>query len=237
MIDLKDKVCIVTGASRGIGKAIALRLAREGSRVELVARSRAALAELARGQPTLTAHVCDVTVPAEVETTVATILASRGRVDVLVNNAGIGVFGPLESTSYEDFRRVLEVNAGGTFLFAKAVLPAMKMQAAGDIINMSSVVGSKGYPEQTAYGASKHAVLGFTKALAAEVHDQGVRVRSICPGGVDTDMAGQARPDLDRSSLIRPEDVAEAVVYLLTAPPTAVVDNLNLRRRGNAPWF
>jgi 3-oxoacyl-[acyl-carrier protein] reductase len=106
-----------------------------------------------------------------------------------------------------------------------------------DIINISSVVGIKGYALQSAYGASKHAVMGLTKALASELHEHGIRVRAICPGGVDTGLALAARPDLERSSLIRPEDIAEAVVFLLRASDCAVIDTINLRRRDSQPWF
>jgi 3-oxoacyl-[acyl-carrier protein] reductase len=242
MRELRGKTAIVTGASRGIGRQVALRLAREGIAVTAVARSEALLAALARsalppGSAEITAHACDVRDEAAVVRVVAAHVARVGRLDVLVNNAGVGVFKPLEDTSYAEFSSTIEVNAGGTFLFTKAALPHMKRQGDGDIINVASVVAVKGYANQCAYGASKHAVLGLTKALAVEAQPHGVRVRSICPGGVDTELLAAARPDLDRSGLIRPEDIAELVVFLLRMADTAVVDNINVRRRNGEPWF
>lgn len=234
---LEGRVAVVTGASRGIGRAVALRLAREGARVEAVARTEEALRELAGSGERITARRADVAREDAVRDVVQAVLRDRGRIDVLVNNAGLGVFAPIEETSWDDFLRVLRVNAGGTFLFSRAVLPGMKRQRSGEIINISSVVGIKGYPRQTAYGASKHAVMGLTKALAAEVQEHGVRVRSICPGGVDTGLVAQARPDLDRTALMRPEDIADIVLWLLTTSPTAVVDHVQVRRPGSAPWF
>ncbi|MBN1444223.1 MAG: SDR family oxidoreductase [Planctomycetes bacterium] len=237
MESLQDKVAIVTGASRGIGRAVAVRLAREGARVTAVARSRSLLDELAAAESGIRTAVCDVTVESDVQRVVSEVLEREGCVDALVNNAGIGLFRRLEETSYAEFLEVLHTNAGGTFLFSRAVLPAMKARGRGEIINISSVVGARGYPLQTAYGASKHAVLGFTKALAAETAAEGIRVRSICPGGVDTQLGRQARPEVDTSGLIRPEDIADLVLFVLTASPTAVVDNINVRRPGAAPWF
>lgn len=237
MKTLNERVHLVTGASRGIGRAIARRLWEEGARVEAVARSREPLAELAAECPGVGFHVCDVTRESEVNATVKGVLEKHGRLDALINNAGVGRFGAIEETSYEDLLRVFEVNVGGAFLFTRAVLPAMRSRGDGDIINIASVVGSKGYPRQVAYGASKHALLGLTKSLAVELQPDGVRVRSICPGGVDTDLIAEARPDLDRSTLMRPADIAEIVVFLLAASPTAVVDNINVRRPGSSPWF
>jgi len=236
-VSLDGKVAIITGASRGIGRAIAERLASEGAKLELVARDRARLDALVRELPDAVAHVADVASEDDVERVVRDVLERRGRVDVLINNAGIGVFGPIEKTSWDDFVKVLHVNAGGTFLLSRAVVDPMRRQGAGDILNIASVVGSKGYREQAVYGASKHAVIGLTKALAVELHGTGVRVRAISPGGVATDLIREARPDLSLDGLIRPEDIADIVAFLLTAPATAVIDNVNVRRAGNEPWF
>lgn len=234
---LEGKVAIVTGASRGIGRAIALRLAREGAQVEAVARDRNALESLENESPAIAPHAGDVGDERDVARIAGDVLGHRGRIDILINNAGIGVFGPIESTSFESFLDVLRVNAGGTFLFSRAVIPAMKRQGAGEILNIASVVASKGYPEQSAYGASKHAVLGLTKALAAELHGTGIRVRSISPGGVATDLIVRARPDLDTAGLIQPEDIADIACFLLTAPSSALIDNVNVRRAASEPWF
>jgi 3-oxoacyl-[acyl-carrier protein] reductase len=237
MQDLTGRVAIVTGSSRGIGRAIAIRLARDSVLVAAVARSRADLEALAGECPGISPYTCDVTDEPQVEAVVRGVVSRHGRIDILVNNAGVGAFGPLEETTYADFQRLLAVNAGGTFLFTRAALPHMKERGQGDIVNVASVVAHKGYPRQSAYTASKHAVLGLTKAVAAEAHPFGVRVRAVSPGGVDTDLVAKARPDLDRSELIRPEDIAEIVLFLLKLPRTAVIDQVNVRRAGAEPWY
>ena len=228
---------IVTGASRGIGRALAISLAADGAQVTAVARTATALDELARERQGIVPAVADVSRESDVEAVVAAHVERHGGLDILINNAGVGAFGPVESIAYADFLDNLAINAGGTFLFSRAALPILARQKSGDIINIASVVAQKGYPNQSAYSASKHAVLGLTKALAEEAWPHGVRVRSICPGGVDTEMIGDARPDLDRSGLMRVEDVVETVRFLLRMSDTAVVDNVNLRRRGTRPWF
>ena len=129
----------------------------------------------------------------------------------------------------------METNAGGTYLCMQAALPHMKAVGDGDIINISSVVGLKGYPDQAAYGASKHAVMGLTRSIATEAAPAGVRVRAVCPGGVDTDLIRQARPDLDPGTLIQADDVAEAVIFMLKMSETGITDFLPIRRRGSEP--
>ncbi len=237
MKTLTDTVCIVTGASRGIGKAIAGRLAAEGARVVAVARDKTRLDRLEASSDSIRALVCDVTEEDRVEATVRDVLECEGRIDVLVNNAGTAEFCLLEETTYESFQHVMNVNVGGPFLFSKAVLPGMKKRRQGEIINISSIVGVQGYPGQAVYSASKHAVNGLTKALAAEVQADGIRVRSVSTGAVDTELGKAAKLDVDPSELMQPEDIASLVVFLLTGPPSGVVDNINIRRPGSKPWF
>jgi 3-oxoacyl-[acyl-carrier protein] reductase len=159
-----------------------------------------------------------------------------GRLDILVNNAGMGVFGPLVDTSTEEWDRVMAVNARGPFLLCREAIPLLRQQAHSFIINITSVVGVKGYANQAAYSASKHAVMGMTRALAKEVHADGIRVHAICPGGVDTDLVRDARPDLDPSVLIQPEEIADLVVFLVTRHGQAVVDEIHVRRAASTPW-
>jgi 3-oxoacyl-[acyl-carrier protein] reductase len=159
-----------------------------------------------------------------------------GRLDIVVNNAGVGVYGPLADFSTADWDRVMAVNARGPFLVCRESIPYLRQQVPSYIVNVSSVVGVKGYANQAAYSASKHAVMGMTKALAREVQADGIRVHAICPGGVDTDMAGSARPDLDRSILIAPDEVAEVVLFLVTRGGNAVIDGIQIRRAVSTPW-
>ena len=155
---------------------------------------------------------------------------------MVINNAGVGRFGPLAETTTDTWEQVMAVNARGPFILCREALPHLKQQSVSHIVSVTSVVGVKGYANQSVYSASKHAVMGFTKALAREVQADGIRVHAICPGGVDTDMVGDARPDLDRSELITPQEVADTVLFLVTQQGNAVVDEIHIRRRTSTPW-
>lgn len=238
---LQDQVALVTGASRGIGAAISLALACEGVRVALVARSARHLESVrqqieAAGGSALPLQA-DVSQEAEVRAAVQTAVERFGRLDILVNCAGIGVFKPLVETTPEEWDRIMAVNARGPFLMCREVVPVMARHGGGCIVNIASVVGVKGYVNQAAYTASKHALMGMTKVLAQEVQAQGIRVHVICPGGVDTDLATQARPDLDTSVLMTPEDVAEITLLLIKQKGNALIDQINVRRATSSPWF
>ena len=238
---LKEKVGIVTGASRGIGKAIALALAREGVRVVLVARSEKALEavcnQIEREGGVALVAAANVSQEKSVRAAINATTARFGRLDILVNCAGIGIFKPLAETTAEDWDRVMAVNARGPFLMCRAAVPIMARGGGGCIVNVSSVVGVKGYVNQGAYTASKHALMGMTKVLAQEVQGQGIRVHVICPGGVDTDLAAHARPDLDPSALMTPEEIAEIVLFLVKQKGRAIIDQINIRRASSSPWF
>jgi len=167
---------------------------------------------------------------------VGAVIARFGRLDAIVNNAGIGLFGPLAETATATWEGIMAVNARGTFILCREALPHLKRQPVSHIVNITSVVGVKGYANQSAYSASKHAIMGMTKALAREVQADGVRVHAVCPGGVDTDMVAQSRPDLDRTMLISPKEVADVVVFLLRQTGNAVIDEIHIRRRTSTPW-
>ncbi len=136
----------------------------------------------------------------------------------------------------EDFDILIDINLRAVYSCCQQALKMMIPAGKGYIINLSSVVGIKGYPRQTAYGAAKHGVMGLTKALAAEVAEHGIRVSVILPGGVDTDLIREARPDLDSSVLIQPEDIADTVLYLLELPERAMVDQIYIRRSKSSPF-
>ena len=238
---------IVTGASRGIGKAIALRLAREGFDLALAARTagelEAAASECEAEGAKALAVPTDVTREDDVKRLFEETLGRFGRLDLLVNNAGGGVYKPVAETSLEEFEHVMAVNARGTFLCSREAMRVMTAagegqgrDAGGIIVNMSSVVGIKGYPNQGAYTAAKHAVVGLSKTLAEEGRESGVRVHVICPGGVATELITSARPDIDPSELLAPEDDAGRVAYLVKLPKNAMIDLVHLRRATGRPF-
>jgi 3-oxoacyl-[acyl-carrier protein] reductase len=237
---LEGTVAIVTGAGRGIGRSIALTLARNGARVALAAKTEAQLeavqAEIEAMGGQASSFPTDVSREAEVVALIRDTVKRFGRLDILVNNAAIGVFGPLVETNTELWDQVFAVNVRGPFLMCREAIPYLKQQEGSFIINISSVVGVKGYVDQGAYSASKHALMGMTKSLAKEVHRDGIRVHAISPGGVDTQLIAQARPDLDRSVLMQPQEIADVVLFLVTRQGNAVIDEIHVRRSNSTPW-
>ncbi len=238
--DLSGQVVLVTGAGRGIGRAIALALADRGARVVAAARTESEIAAVARqiaeAGGEAASHRVDLADEASIRSLFERIDGDLGRLDVLVNNAGIGRFGPVAEFPTADLDRVLAVNLRGTFLCCREAMRRMVPRRCGTLINISSVVGFKGYPEQAAYTASKHGIMGLTKSLAVEAQPHGIRVSAVLPGAVDTGLAGDARPDLDRSALLQPDDVAGAVLYLLSLSDRAAVDQIYIRRRTSKPF-
>ncbi len=237
---LAGKVAVVTGAGRGIGRAISLALGAAGAQVVTAARTQAeieAVAEEIRGGGGQ-AWACrvDLSSEAEIVALFEFVRQNLGRLDVLVNNAGIGLFGPVADFASADLDKLTALNVRAPFLCCQQAMKLMLPQRSGYIINISSVVGFKGYLNQAAYAATKHALMGLTKSLAVEAQPHGIRVSVISPGGVDTDMVGSARPDLDRSVLLQPDDIAQAVLYLLSLSDRAAVDEIYIRRRASQPF-
>jgi NAD(P)-dependent dehydrogenase (short-subunit alcohol dehydrogenase family) len=238
---LTGKVAIVTGASRGIGRAISVALGAEGATVVLAARAEDELAQaaLAVTEAGGTAEIVatELTEETSIQTLVRTTSQRLGRLDILINNAGITHSAALEQTRTEDLDRCWAVNARAPFLLCREALPLLRKVERGTIVNISSVVGIKGYPLQSAYTASKHALRGMSISLAEELRGSNVRVHVICPGGVDTEMVGRVRPDINKDELIGPAEIAELVVYLVTHRGNGVLDELHIRRATSAPWF
>lgn len=237
---LAGKVAIVTGAGRGIGRHIALTLARSGASVALVARTASELhavqAEIEAFHGTSAALPADVAFEADLVGVVRQTIEQFGRLDIVINNAGLGIFGPLAETTVEQWDRQMTVNARGPFLLCREAIPFLRQQEQSFIVNIASVVGVKGYSNQAAYSASKHALVGMSQALAKEVQGDGIRVHVLCPGGVDTQMVSQARPDLDRSVLMQPQEIADIVLFLVTRRGNAVIDQLDIRRAASTPY-
>jgi 3-oxoacyl-[acyl-carrier protein] reductase len=237
---LEGRVALVTGAGRGIGRAVALALAAHGARVALAARSEAELAKVRReilaGGGEAAAFTADLEDPEAPGKLVAAVAQALGGLDILVNNAGSALGRRLAETTAGEWDRLMAVNARAPFLLCREALPLLSKSGRGRIINISSVVGYKGYVNQGAYTASKHALAGFTKVLAQEVMADGIRVHLVSPGGVDTELASRMRPDLDRSGLTTPAEIAETILFLLCQEGNAVIDEVNIRRPGKSPW-
>lgn len=239
--NLKNRVALITGASGGIGRAVAERLGQAGMRLALCGRSldklkqteRAARAAGAAGVLLLPG---DLTAPGYIGDCLENVQRAFGELCVLVNNAGIAQSGPFEAIDEALFDRVMALNVKAPFFFCQKALPLLMASGLGAIVNIGSVVSHKGYPLQGAYAASKHALLGFSKTLANEYFEKNVRVHVICPGGVYTDMAKLARPDLSPDGLIDPKEIAEIAAFLLENRGNAVVDEICVHRVGKAPF-
>ncbi|MDQ0340031.1 NADP-dependent 3-hydroxy acid dehydrogenase YdfG [Caldalkalibacillus uzonensis] len=228
---LKNKVAIVTGASRGIGKAVAFKLAQHEVQVVLFGSSeqiQQSAEELEHLGHRVLAIRGDVARENEVNDCVSKTIEHFGKIDILVNNAGIGFFKDVEATSLEEWQRLFEVNVQGVFLFTKAVLPYMKERGQGTIINIASDVARRTIPKGAAYTASKYAVQGFTGSVAQEVRKLGIRVGTINPGMVDTYFNNTVQGDPQKKDWLKVEDVADAVLYMASAPKHMVVDEVML---------
>lgn len=238
---IRDKVAVITGAGGGIGNAVARALAREGVKLALCGgRETEKLTKTAENVASCGAEV--FTLPGDLADKdflgrcIGDIAAHFGKIDILINNAGIALNKPFEETTPSDLDRLYLVNVRAPFLLCQKALPYLRRSDHAEIINISSVVGHKGYVDQAAYAASKHAVLGFSKSLANEVYRQNIRVHTICPGGVFTDMVKTARPDLTGEDMILPEEIADIVLFFLEHRGNAVVDEICVHRTGKQPY-
>ncbi len=239
-MDLKNKVVLVTGASKGIGKNISITLAKEGATVVLASRNKEMLEKTQKEIESFGGRAiaipADISKEEEISYLFDKIRERFDKLDILVNNAAIMITGKVADFSLEDYDKMMQSNLRGLFSCCQKALKFMLPQKSGYIINISSVAGFKGYSGQAAYTASKHGVMGITKSLAAEVYKDGIFVTSILPGGVDTELLWYARPDLDRSELISTQDIADTVMYLLHLSETAWVDEIYIHRRNAQPF-
>ena len=233
MTDLKNKNALITGAGKGIGKAIALALAKEGVNIILVARTQEEIDSVAAKVRSLrvkalaiTADVADIN---SVNSAVEKALAEFGTIDILINNAGIAAFGKFLELEPTDWERIIQVNLMGTYYVTRAVLPNMIERQTGDIINISSTAGLSGNALTSAYSASKFAVLGLTESLMQEVRKHNIRVTALTPSTVATDMAKELKlTDGNPETVMQAEDMAELIIAQLKLNRRVFIKNSSI---------
>ncbi|MDQ3907674.1 MAG: SDR family oxidoreductase [Acidobacteriota bacterium] len=232
-MEIKGKAAVVTGGTKGIGRAIAEALVREGVSVCVGARNASeieltveALNDLDNGRSV--GAVCDVRDERQVRALFEHAVSEFGGVDVLVNNAGVGIFGRVDETSPEDFRAVLETNLFGVFYCCREAIPLMKKRGGGYIINISSLAGANPHPRMAAYNASKFGLNGFSEALMQEVRHDRIKVSYIMPGSVNTAFGGDS-PDDSKSWQLQPADIARVAVDLLRHDERSLPSRVEIR--------
>ncbi len=236
MSALAGQVALVTGAGRGIGRAVAVALAAEGAAVALASRSRAELAEAAAavkaaGGRALAVPI-DVTQDTEVDALVEQVLFELGRLDILVSAAGVATFGAVASAKPNDWDAMLAVNLRAVMVTCRAALGPMLRQRRGTIVNVASVAAVRAIAGGAAYAATKAGVLAWSRVLADEVRHEGVRVGVVLPGAVDTPLWDQISGAPNRGRMLKPEDVARAVLLMVTLPDGATLEELRLMPAG-----
>ncbi len=231
---------LITGASRGIGRATAKALAASNIDVVLVSRSQAQLGDLAQQlqQQGVEAQsfAIDLSEVDQVKSQMGQLLANVGPIDILINNAGMGYTADLIDMPLADWQRVLDLNLTSAFQCIQAVLPQMRSQQQGTIINVVSIAGQQAFPQWGAYCASKFALMGLTKALAQEERPHGIRVTAVCPGAVNTPIwdTETVDADFDRTAMLKPEDVAQSILHIVQMPQHAVIEELVLMPNAGA---
>jgi 3-oxoacyl-[acyl-carrier protein] reductase len=228
---LDGKVALVTGGSRGIGRAIALKLASLGAEVAICGRNAAKLKETETGLREhgvkATSLVADVTKTGEISKMVEEVKSALGPITVLVNNAGMGVFGPAHEKTEEEWDRLMNTNLKSVFLVSRAVIPGMIERGGGDIINISSLAGKNVFAGGGLYCASKWGLQGLSGCMAEELREHGIRVSTVCPGSVATEFSG--RGPKDASKVLKPEDVAHAAAMIATQGEQSFLSEIHLR--------
>jgi NAD(P)-dependent dehydrogenase (short-subunit alcohol dehydrogenase family) len=232
-VDLSGKTAIVTGGTKGIGRAIAKALAGAGALVAITARNEPEIATAVSQLNTsitgrVAGYVCDVRDYEQVKDVFKEFAKEAGGLDILINNAGVGIFAPVESMSPEDFRTVIETNVSGVFYCCHEAIPLMKQSGGGYIINISSLAGTNAHPQMAAYNASKFGLNGFSEALMQEVRHDGIKVSYIMPGSVNTYFGGD-QPSDENSWQLQPDDVAQVVIDLLGHQGRALPSRVEIR--------
>jgi 3-oxoacyl-[acyl-carrier protein] reductase len=241
MVMIRCPLAIITGAGRGIGKAVALGLAQDGYKTILVSRTRGQLESVAREikekidtgadlSPFI--YKMDITKQDSIHKLVSEVFQLYGRIDVLVNNAGLWISGSI-NISAKEFQKLLDINLKSAFYFMKEVIPFMQKQGKGYIFNISSRSGKVGFIDSGAYSATKFGLVGMSESLHRELAPQGIKVTCICPGWVDTMMAHEAKTTLQKKEMIQPDDIMKTIRWLLNLSPAVSVKDVLIECRKN----
>ncbi len=241
MSELKNKTAVITGSGGGIGRAVAGKLAAEGMNIVLFGgNDLEKLEETRKAVEKFSAYLVlpgNLTDLAFLSGKIAEAADYFGGIDVLINNAGVAQNTPFEAVTPEEFDRIMAINTKVPYFLTQYALPFLRKSPEAAVINIASVVAHAGYPQQSVYTASKHALLGMTKSIANELYRENIRVHAISPGGVYTDMVKISRPDLSPEGMIMPEDIADIVHFFLTHRRTnAVIDEILVHRLGKEPF-
>lgn len=238
---LQNKIAVLTGAGGGIGRAVAAKLAGSGMKIALLGGRNMEKLDATRRE--VEKHSACLVIPGELTDTeflkrgVKTAVEAWGGIDVLINNAGVAQNAAFAEIPPAEFDRIMAINVRAPFFLTQAALPYLKRSDAAAVINLASVVAHAGYPLQSVYSASKHALLGWTKSLARECYKDNIRVHAISPGGVYTDMVKLSRPDLTSDGMIVPEEIADIVHFLLVHRGNAVIDEILVHRVAKEPFL
>lgn len=227
---MAEKIAIVTGAGRGIGRATAVELLEAGFFTALCSKSQESAAsletEISSFAGSFIISSVDISIEEEIEKFISNVAEKKGRIDVLINNAGVVYTGPVEKTDTEQWDEMMSINARGTFLMVKHSLPLMPRGS--HIVNIGSNASKKGFPGWAAYCASKFAVLGFTNSLREELRDRGIRVSAVLPGPTKTDIWDSLGGKWDRAKMMSPEVTAKTVLSVINQPPGANIDEIDI---------
>lgn len=229
-MELRNSVAIITGASKGIGKAVAIALSKEGVTVVLAARSTELLTKVEKeiseiGGKSISIAT-DVTSEESVQNLISETQNKFGKINILINNAGVGIFSNVVDLTLQEYETMMDVNLKGVFLCSRAVLPVMIQQQFGDIINIASLAGKNSFAGGSVYSATKWGLIGFSRSLMLEVREYNIRVVTISPGSVNTNFANKEN---NNSHIIQPQDVADTVRFALTMPDRVNVSEIDIR--------
>jgi 3-oxoacyl-[acyl-carrier protein] reductase len=230
---LKGSTALVTGAGRGIGRAVALSLAKEGVEVVLTARTLAELDRVKKEIETIGGKAssvpADLTSDSQLEKLFEEFSAKHSRLDILVNNAGIGVYAPVRSLAVRDFDQMWNLNMRAVMVVTQHALKMMEVQKSGAIINVASLAGRNAFVGGAGYAATKWALIGFSRSLMLEVREQNIRVITICPGSVDTSFSPSPKEPSRSEKILHPQDVADTILSALMLPDRAMVSEIDIR--------